>query len=72
VEGFVREFRNQLQLSAYKDLLEKTHRRFHPDRWSSRGLLATIFDEGTREEIREAGNIVSQAITPIWRQSKNL
>jgi hypothetical protein len=72
VEGFFRQFRGQLLLFAYKDMVEKTHRRFHPDRWSSRGILATVFDDGAREKIREAGNIVSQAITPIWCESKNL
>jgi hypothetical protein len=71
VEAFFRQFRVQLPLLAYNDLVEKTHRRFHPDRWSSRGVLATVFDGDAREKIREAGNVVSQAITPIWRESKN-
>jgi hypothetical protein len=72
VEAFFRQVRIQLQLPAYKDLVEKTHRRFHPDRWSSRGTLSTVFDRDSREKIREAGKVVSQAITPIWRESKNL
>jgi hypothetical protein len=72
VEIFFRQFRAQLPLPAYKDLVEKTHRRFHPDRWSSRGILVTVFLLDVREKIREAGNIVSQAITPIWCESKNL
>jgi hypothetical protein len=67
VEAFFRQFRAQLPLFVYKDVVEKTLRRFHPDRWSSRGILATVFDEAMREKIREAGNVVSQAITPIWR-----
>jgi hypothetical protein len=72
VEFFFREIRPRLQTVVYKDLVEKTQRRFHPDRWSSRGILATVFDGDIREQIREAGNVVSQAITPIWRESQNL
>jgi hypothetical protein len=72
VEAFFHQVRIQLQLPAYKDLVEKTHRRFHPDRWSSRGILAAVFDGDSREKIREAGNVVSQTITPIWRESRSL
>jgi hypothetical protein len=72
VKFFFRQIRPQLQTPVYKDLAEKTQQRFHPDRWRSRGILATVFDGDMREQIREAGNVVSQAITPIWRESQNL
>ncbi len=48
VERFFETIRPHLMLQDYKALVEKSHRRFHPDRWRSRNLLKTIEDETIR------------------------
>lgn len=54
----------------YKKMVEKSHRMFHPDKWRSRGLLSTVQDKTTRTCLGDAGNVVAQALTPIWTKSK--
>jgi len=54
--------------AEYNGLLEKTHRMFHPDKWKC--LLNTVLDEAQRKSLETAVNVVSQAITPLWRKSK--
>lgn len=56
----------------YQTLLEKSHRMFHPDRWRSRNLLLSVMDEGLRQALERKGNMVAQAITPLWRKSKSV
>jgi hypothetical protein len=70
VEGFFSAVRPLLSVSEYRSLVEKSHRRFHPDRWRSRGLLATVHDVELRQELETAGNVVAQALTPIWIDSR--
>lgn len=48
VERFFEAIRPHLRLQDYKTLVEKSHRRFHPDRWRSRNLLRTVEDEAVR------------------------
>lgn len=55
----------------YKLLLEKTHRRFHPDKWRARGMMNSVLDEELRKKLEGAGNIVAQAVTPLWLKSKS-
>lgn len=55
----------------YKSLLEKTHRRFHPDKWRSRGIMNSVLDEHLRNKLEVAGNVVAQAVTPLWHRSKS-
>jgi hypothetical protein len=66
VDDFFRHVQTQLKPWEYKDLVESAYHRFHPDRWSSRGIVPTILDKEMRSKVRDAGNIVSQAIVPIW------
>jgi flagellar biosynthesis GTPase FlhF len=66
VEAFFQAAKRILPLADYKDLVEKSHKRFHPDRWRSRRLLVNIIDEELRGQIEKAGNVVSQALTPLW------
>jgi hypothetical protein len=54
--------------AEYNGLLEKTHRMFHPDKWKC--LFNTVLDEAQRKSLEAAVNVVSQAITPLWRKSK--
>lgn len=71
VEQFFNVIEKLLQdQSEYKVLVEKTHRRFHPDKWRSRGILSSVWDEDLRGQLETAGNVVAQAITPLWLKSR--
>ncbi|KAJ7143711.1 hypothetical protein C8R44DRAFT_758720 [Mycena epipterygia] len=58
------------KLKEYGSLVEKVHRMFHPDKWKARGVLTTVMDEELRSSLETAGNVVAQAMTPLWRSSK--
>ncbi|KAJ7844568.1 hypothetical protein B0H13DRAFT_1731310 [Mycena leptocephala] len=72
VEAFFSRAKVELVTDApeYKTLVEKVHRLFHPDKWQSRRLLVTVMDEELRISLETAGNVVAQAMTPVWRKSK--
>ncbi|KAI0063583.1 hypothetical protein BV25DRAFT_1883398 [Artomyces pyxidatus] len=70
VEAFFTAAREHMRAQDYKAFVEKSHRRFHPDRWSSRNLLRTIADETVRSTIEVAANTVAQALTPLWSDAK--
>lgn len=70
VEKFFETIRAHLKKHDYETLLEKSLRRFHPDRWSARGLLKTVENGTERDNIEMAANTVSQALTPLWRDIK--
>jgi hypothetical protein len=72
VEAFFTSVKSSMPLSDYKDLVEKSHRRFHPDKWRGRRLLQTVHDESLRDQLEKAGIAVSQALTPIWLESRKL
>ncbi|KAF8218087.1 hypothetical protein K438DRAFT_2006981 [Mycena galopus ATCC 62051] len=57
-------------VAEYNRSVEKVHRLFHPDKWRSRNLLVTVMDEELRKRLETAGNVVAQAMTPIWRKSR--
>ena len=71
VDGFFEEIGFMMSTNDYRALVEKTHRRFHPDKWRSRRLLLSVRNEDLRKKLEAAGNIVAQAMTPLWRKSKN-
>lgn len=48
VEKFFAAARQHMKEADYRPFIEKSHRRFHPDRWRSRGLLRSILDESER------------------------
>ncbi|KAF7298393.1 Polyadenylate-binding protein 1 [Mycena kentingensis (nom. inval.)] len=56
--------------AEYRELVKKAHQFFHPDRWRSRAILATILDEDVRLALEAAGNVVAQALTPVWMASR--
>ncbi|PBK92685.1 hypothetical protein ARMGADRAFT_1013222 [Armillaria gallica] len=72
VEEFFAMARAELTVAEYKKTVEKLHKMFHPDRWRARAILKTVFDEDLSHTLEEAGNTVSQAMTPLWRASKAL
>ncbi|KAF9012323.1 hypothetical protein BDQ17DRAFT_1537204 [Cyathus striatus] len=48
VENFFEAVRSHMRPQDYKDFVQSSHRRFHPDRWRSRSLLKSILDEAER------------------------
>ncbi len=70
VEKFFRTVRGHMRAQDYRVFVEKSHRRFHPDRWSARGLLPAIRDEIARGMVEVAANTVAQALTPLWREAR--
>ncbi|KAF9244937.1 hypothetical protein BU15DRAFT_71296 [Melanogaster broomeanus] len=70
VETFFATVKTHMRLQDYKDFVEKSHRRFHPDRWRARKVWSAVRDEVERGYLEVAANTVAQAITPIWRAAK--
>lgn len=70
VEQFFGEVRRRVGEAEYRSVVERAHRRFHPDKWRARGLLKTVLDEELRGKLENAGNVVAQAITPLWLASR--
>lgn len=70
VEEFFEAAKRVVDAAEYRSLVEKAHRRFHPDKWRGRGLLLTVLDEELKQRLEDAGNVVAQAITPLWLASK--
>lgn len=70
VETFFGTVKSHMRLQDYKEFVEKSHRRFHPDRWRARKIWAAVTDEVERGYLEVAANTVAQAITPIWRAAK--
>lgn len=69
VEQFFMTVRSHMRSQDYKTLVEKSHRRFHPDRWRARRVLQSV-EEEEKSMLEVAANTVAQAITPIWREIK--
>ncbi|OCH95182.1 hypothetical protein OBBRIDRAFT_788652 [Obba rivulosa] len=70
VEAFFKAVRMHMRGQDYKMFVEKSHRRFHPDRWRARGVLKSVVDEELRGCLEVAANTVAQALTPLWREVK--
>ncbi|KAG2131994.1 uncharacterized protein EDB93DRAFT_1177323 [Suillus bovinus] len=70
VERFFATVKTSMRPQDYKDFVERSHRRFHPDRWRARKLWSAIRDDVERSCLEVAANTVAQAITPIWREMK--
>lgn len=68
VESFFKEVSLYLNVDEYAKFVEKSHKRFHPDRWKSRRVLACVEDEEEKECLEVAANTVAQAITPLWQE----
>ncbi|KAI0675338.1 hypothetical protein C8Q78DRAFT_538315 [Trametes maxima] len=67
VEEFFAAAKRHMRTQDYKAFVEKSHKRFHPDRWRARGVLKSVSDEEHRGCLEVAANTVAQALTPIWR-----
>ncbi|CCM01468.1 uncharacterized protein FIBRA_03522 [Fibroporia radiculosa] len=71
VETFFNTVKIHMRGQDYKLFVEKSHKRFHPDRWRARGILRSIEDDEVRNCLEVAANTVAQAITPLWREVKS-
>jgi len=68
VGNFFSSVKPLLTAADYKTLVDKSHKRFHPDRWRAR-TGAFKYIEGSderRAEVEKKVNMVSQVITPLW------
>ncbi|KAI1782180.1 hypothetical protein LXA43DRAFT_906542 [Ganoderma leucocontextum] len=72
VEKFFNTAYSQMRVKAYKEFVDKAHKRFHPDRWRARQLLKSIGEREWTDGVEAVTNTVVQAVTPIWRRSKTL
>ncbi|EIW83149.1 hypothetical protein CONPUDRAFT_164144 [Coniophora puteana RWD-64-598 SS2] len=70
IEKFFESVRGHMRPQDFKEFVERSHRRFHPDRWSARKLWSAVMDEEESNYIEVAGKAASQAITPLWRDLK--
>lgn len=70
VETFFETVKQHMRWQDYKIFVEKSHRRFHPDRWRARRVLQSLEDEELKACLEVAANTVAQAITPIWQEVK--
>jgi hypothetical protein len=71
VDDFFGAAKAAMTAQEYTALLEKSRKRFHPDRWRARKLFVTVMDEGMRVQLEAVVNIVSQAINSIVNTMKN-
>ncbi|KAH8091708.1 hypothetical protein BXZ70DRAFT_477846 [Cristinia sonorae] len=55
--------------AEYVRLVEKSHKRFHPDRWRARKIWGGV-DEEAKRGLESSVNVVAQALTPLWRRSR--
>lgn len=53
----------------FKALIQDAQKRFHPDRWSSRGVLRGLDDE-ERQRFIKLTTTVSQSVSPLWREAR--
>ena len=70
VEEFFREAHRQMQFPRFKELVDGTHKRFHPDRLRARNMAKSVEHEELADQLSRCANLVAQAVTPIWRQYK--
>ncbi|KAF8893331.1 hypothetical protein BD779DRAFT_1467705 [Infundibulicybe gibba] len=63
VEQFFEAVRPHMRSQDYKIFVEKSHRRFHPDRWRSRSILKTVVDEAERGCMEVGVNTTLAALT---------
>lgn len=67
VEQFLAAMEKDLGYEDFKTYIGKTQKRFHLDRWRSRGLLGNC-SPMLEEALLTAQNAVIQAVNPIWER----
>ena len=69
MEDFCNAVKQLVGEKEYTKLMEKSVRRFHPDRWGNRRVLSCVEDGEEKECLEAAANIASQALTPLWQEA---
>ncbi|KAJ3724490.1 hypothetical protein C8R42DRAFT_661941 [Lentinula raphanica] len=66
VESFFDAVKSHMRTQEFKMFVEKSQRRFHPDRWRARGLLKTVENEAERSclEVGEWSLCLSLSVCP--------
>ncbi|KAJ7063689.1 hypothetical protein C8F01DRAFT_87542 [Mycena amicta] len=67
---FARVKQMEVDVAVYNALVQRVHRMFHPDRWRARGILESVMDAEVRAKLEAAGNVVSQAMSPLWTKTR--
>ncbi|KAJ7063688.1 hypothetical protein C8F01DRAFT_985671 [Mycena amicta] len=67
---FARVKQMEGDVAVYNALVQRVHRMFHPDRWRARGVLESVMDAEVRAKLEAAGNVVSQAMSPLWTKTR--
>ncbi|KAH7107625.1 hypothetical protein BKA62DRAFT_683975, partial [Auriculariales sp. MPI-PUGE-AT-0066] len=70
VDKFFKSVKLLLTGHEYDTLVDKSHKRFHPDRWRARTGAYKYLEgsEDARKEVETKVNMVSQVITPLWAE----
>lgn len=71
VEAFFEAAAREMDFEDYRAFVVESLRRFHPDRWHSRGVFRT-YDNELAQALERACTIISQALTPIWSETRNM
>lgn len=66
VEHFFEVLKNHMRTQEYITLVEKSHRRFHPDRWRSRGLFKSVIDSEERNWMEVGTFTIRSAVLRRW------
>ncbi|KAJ6593910.1 hypothetical protein B0H19DRAFT_977069 [Mycena capillaripes] len=61
VEAFFNAVKPHMRSQDFASFVEKSHRRFHPDRWRSRGLLKSVADDAERGCLEVASSAMADA-----------
>ena len=70
VEAFFRECKRILSHSDYFELLDRSRKRFHPDRWKARKVFDNVDDVEERTCMELAATTVAQALAPLLEEAK--
>ncbi|PIL28477.1 hypothetical protein GSI_08515 [Ganoderma sinense ZZ0214-1] len=65
VEAFFKEAYLQMSPEDYRKFVAESLRRFHPDRWHSRGILKT-HDKELSQVLEQACTTIAQVLSQIW------
>lgn len=66
VEMFFEYAKRCLGRVAYTKLVERSYKRFYPDKWRGRGLLKAITDDATRTAWEQAATRIAQGLSAEW------
>jgi len=70
VETFFNQVRPLMVATHFRGFVDKSHKRFHPDRWKSRGLLKHL-KGGDEQVVEKTVNLVAQVLSPLWTSTRD-